>query len=124
MTRRLFLLDTNVLIYMMAGKPVALRARLEQEEPGTLVTSTICVAEVLVGADVPTRSHLRHLLDRVQPQPFNLEAAERFADVPFGRGRFDRLIAAHALALGATLITANLRDFLDVPGLKVEDWTQ
>jgi tRNA(fMet)-specific endonuclease VapC len=35
---------------------------------------------------------------------------------------FDAAIAAHALAEGATLITANLADMVRVPGLKVEDW--
>lgn len=34
----------------------------------------------------------------------------------------DALIAAHSLALNATLITANERDFLRVPGLSVENW--
>ena len=44
--------------------------------------------------------------------------------LPFARHRFDRLIAAHALALDLTLVTANVRDFYDLPGLKVEDWTR
>ncbi|MFZ1368469.1 MAG: VapC toxin family PIN domain ribonuclease, partial [Sphingorhabdus sp.] len=42
---------------------------------------------------------------------------------PFKRGNFDRLIAAHALSLGLTIISQNTRDFADVPGLKVENWT-
>ena len=43
--------------------------------------------------------------------------------LPFKRGSFDRLIGAHALSLGLTLITANQRHFADMPGLKVENWT-
>jgi tRNA(fMet)-specific endonuclease VapC len=35
---------------------------------------------------------------------------------------FDRLIAAHALSLRATLVTNNERDFRDIPGLVVENW--
>lgn len=56
--------------------------------------------------------------------PFDEDAARAFALVPFRRAKFDRLIAAHALALKLTLVTANAADFRDVPGLDVEDWTR
>jgi tRNA(fMet)-specific endonuclease VapC len=38
------------------------------------------------------------------------------------RDAFDRLIAAHAVAVGATLVTNNVADFQDYPGLRVENW--
>ena len=56
--------------------------------------------------------------------PFDEDAARAYARVPFRRGKLDRLIAAHTLALDVVLITANDRDFADVPGLKIEDWTK
>ena len=56
--------------------------------------------------------------------PFDVDAADRYARMPLRRHRFDRLIAAHALVLDLTLITANRRDFGDVPDLRVEDWTR
>jgi tRNA(fMet)-specific endonuclease VapC len=37
-------------------------------------------------------------------------------------GPYDVLLAGHALALGATLVTHNTREFARVPGLTVEDW--
>ena len=55
--------------------------------------------------------------------PFDAEAARVYARVPFRRGKFDRLIGAHALALGLTVITSNEADFADIPGLRVENWT-
>jgi tRNA(fMet)-specific endonuclease VapC len=119
-----YLLDSNILLYMMAGSPDKLRTRLEQEPPTALVTSTVCVAEVMVGVDDQTRLHLAALLDRIPPLAFDWAAAEAFGSVPFSRGRFDRLIAAHALSLGLTVVTANPRDFADVPGLQVENWTE
>jgi tRNA(fMet)-specific endonuclease VapC len=56
--------------------------------------------------------------------PFDDAAARAYARMPFRRGRFDRLLAAHALSLDATVVTNNLSDFADIPGLKVEDWTR
>ena len=38
-------------------------------------------------------------------------------------GPLDTLIAAHALGLGVTLVTNNVREFSRVPGLEIEDWT-
>ena len=50
-------------------------------------------------------------------------AAREYAKLPFKRARFDRLLAAHALSIGATVVTNNEADFADVPGLKIENWT-
>jgi tRNA(fMet)-specific endonuclease VapC len=58
----------------------------------------------------------------VEVLPFDKVAARTYATMPFRRARFDRLIAAHALSLDLTLVTANVRDFADVPGLRVENW--
>ena len=43
--------------------------------------------------------------------------------MPFKRARFDRLVAAHALSLDLGIVTNNIVDFADVPGLRVENWT-
>ena len=52
-----------------------------------------------------------------------LEMARAYATLRFRRASYDRLIAAHALSLGLTVVTDNEADFADVPGLKVENWT-
>ncbi|MFM2410506.1 MAG: hypothetical protein RL481_1334, partial [Pseudomonadota bacterium] len=54
---------------------------------------------------------------------FDEAAARAYASIPFKRGTFDRLIAAQALSLDLTVISSNSKDFADVPGLKVENWT-
>ena len=54
---------------------------------------------------------------------FDQAAGRAYAGLPFKRGRFDRLIGAHALSRGLTLVTNNERDFADIPGLKIENWT-
>jgi tRNA(fMet)-specific endonuclease VapC len=120
------LLDTNILIYLIGATEPGLRGRVEALQPGEAVTSAICVAEVAVGLrDAEPRVHaaLEQLYRQVVPVPFDRAAAERFGALPYKRGKTDRLIGAHALALGLTLVTNNERDFAEIPGLKVENWT-
>jgi tRNA(fMet)-specific endonuclease VapC len=54
--------------------------------------------------------------------PFDTSAAEAYHRLPFKRGSFDRLIAAHALALDLTLVTNNEDDFKGVASLRIENW--
>ena len=55
--------------------------------------------------------------------PFDQAAAERFAAIRLlPIGTMDKKIAAIALATGSLLLTANRRDFCQVPGLRIEDW--
>lgn len=63
------------------------------------------------------------LFDVVSILPFDQGAARAYVEIPFPRHSFDRLIAAHAMAIGLTLVTNNEADFNDVSGLKVENWT-
>jgi tRNA(fMet)-specific endonuclease VapC len=121
-----FLLDTNILVYLLSGLSPRLRERVEQCEPGSLVTSTLCVAEAVYGLRGDRRIELvvDRLLSVIIPLPFDLAAAARFPDIPFRRGRLDRFIAAHALSLDLAIVTNNERDFSDVPGLRIENWTR
>lgn len=86
--------------------------------------SSITLAEIGVayGDRVAEAEDLQALLVEVDVLPFDRRAAEAYAHLPFRRARFDRLIAAHASALGLTLVTNNERDFADIPGLTVENW--
>jgi len=122
-----YLLDTNICIYILDAARPSLRVKLEQQPLGSLATSTIVLAEILRGTDLADRNALSRLdaLLRIVPAlPFDAAAAETYARLPFRRASYDRLIAAHALSQGLTVITANLADFADVPGLNVEDWMQ
>ena len=126
MTEPRFLFDSNIMIYLIAGSSTRLRARVEALMPGEAATSAICLAEMLYGlVDAPPRvlATLDKLLATIPSLPFDRDAARAFPSVPFRRGRSDRLIAAHALALNVTLVTNNPRDFADVLGLTVENWT-
>jgi tRNA(fMet)-specific endonuclease VapC len=123
----LFLLDSNICIYLLEGRSDLTRDRLQECAPGEVITSSIVFAEVMRGIDRANAGAIAsadHFFQLIEPLPFDQAAAESYLRIPFRRGRFDRLIGAHALVLGVTLITANEADFSDIPGLKIEDWTR
>lgn len=118
-----FLLDTNILVYLVGGKSDRLRGRVESCAPGSLITSSLCVAEALFGlADPAAEAAFGRILTVVQPLPFDLAAASRLPDVPFRGGQVDRFIAAQALSLNLPIVTNNETDFADVPGLRTQNW--
>lgn len=120
-----FLLDTDICIYIVGAVSERLRTRLGEQDEGALAVSAITLAELEIGLrDRPDqRNRLEIFLAEVPVLPFDRSAAQTYGAIPHRRGRHDRLIAAHALSLGLTLVTNNERDFADVPGLRVENWT-
>ena len=124
MTEPRWLLDSNIAIYLLQGNaPHALR-RLNACPLGSVITSSICLAEILFGLKPDEAERLQPLLAIIATRPFDDRAAAIHARLPFRRASYDRLIAAHALSLGLTIVTANVADFADVPGLSVENWMQ
>ncbi|SFR83965.1 type II toxin-antitoxin system VapC family toxin [Sphingomonas jatrophae] len=121
-----YLLDSNAVIALVQNDSAALVGRAATCDEGDLVTSAIVYAEVAYGSSrdkPPAVEQLRALVEEVPVLPFDQAAASVYAGLPFRRGGYDRLIAAHALSLGLTLVTDNVADFADVPGLRVETWT-
>ncbi len=121
-----YLLDTDCSIYAMMGSFPALRERLSQCEPGEVAISAISFAEIIMGEGQglpPDMPVIDMFMNAVPMLSFDELAARAYANLPFKRRSFDRLIAAHALSIGATVVTNNPSDFADVPGLMVENWT-
>ncbi|MEA3010135.1 MAG: tRNA(fMet)-specific endonuclease VapC [Sphingomonadales bacterium] len=121
-----FLLDSDICIYALLGRSDVLRKRLGEQPEGAVAISAVTLAEVGVGygAAIDDADELKAFLAQVEVLPFDDSAARVYAALQFRRGSFDRLIAAHALATGRTLITNNEVDFSDVPRLNVENWTK
>ncbi len=126
-----FLLDTNVVIDARDGVKSVLRKMIEHE--GAVLVSALNIAELQRGlspADTNSairRARLERLLAHLPVVAFGKAEAEAYGAIlsalNWVRGRdFDRLIAGHALSIGATLVTNNERDFRNIPGLKVENW--
>ena len=121
-----FLLDSDICIYALLGQSETLRRRLGEQPEGSVAVSAVTLAEVGVGygAAIDEADELKAFLAEVEVLPFDEAAARAYAALPFRRGSFDRLIAAHAIAAGLTLITNNEADFSDMPLLKVENWSR
>ena len=120
------LLDADCAIYATTGQMPLLRERLGNCAPDEVGLSAISYAEIVLGMEQgkpPTPEALAALIEVVPVLAFDDKAADAYAKLPFKRARFDRLLAAHALSIGAVVVTNNEADFADVPGLVVENWT-
>ena len=127
------MLDTNICAFAINGNPVVC-SRFATEQPAGLGISAITEAELWFGAQnsaFPEKNEkkLRYFLMTVEILPFDTLAAAEYgrvrmklkrAGTPIGDR--DTLIAAHAKALGLTLVTNNTREFGRVEGLPLEDW--
>lgn len=125
MTR--FLIDSDCAIYTFTGQYPALQERLSKCDPGEVVISAVSFAELVHGTDAgkpPPADLLEAFVRTIPILAFDEPAARAYARLPLRRARFDRLLAAHALSIGATIITNNEGDFADVPELKTENWTR
>ncbi|HEX4738934.1 MAG TPA: type II toxin-antitoxin system VapC family toxin [Allosphingosinicella sp.] len=127
MTEPRFLLDTNICIYVLADAESEAAKRVAECEEGSAIASAVTYAELLRGvrsAGPEDEAKLENFFRHVPIVPFGEAEAQAYARLPFRRGSFDRLIAAHALSLGLVLVTNNIRDFRDVPNLALENWAK
>jgi tRNA(fMet)-specific endonuclease VapC len=130
-----YMLDTNICIYLMKHQPVEVKERFDQCFVGEVVISAITLAELEFGvtcsgqAAASNRAQLDSFIEDIPVVPFEALAARaygpvRFANQERSRDALDKLIAAHAMALGVTLVTNNEADFMAYPGLTVENWVK
>jgi len=128
-----YMLDTNICIYIIKRHPIAVLNRLEAMRQGDATMSVITYAELRAGLEMQavSRSHdervLGLLTQRIPVLPFDEVAAAsygvlRAAVRERNRNALDRMIAAHAVSVGATLVTNNAADFVGYPGLVLENW--
>ena len=129
----MFMLDTDMCIYLINERDEALQDKLDMHASGVCISSITC-AELCFGVAHSARveRNARELeafcLD-LDILPFDADAGHHYGEIRHAlvrRGRpigaNDLLIAAHARSTGATLVTNNEREFGRVPELKVENW--
>lgn len=121
-----YLIDADCAIYAMSDAASPINARIAECSPGDIAISAISFSEIALGVQLqkpPPPAVLEAFVAVIPIVPFDEGAARSYARLPFKRMRFDRLLAAHALSIGAIVVTNNEADFADVPGLRVENWT-
>jgi tRNA(fMet)-specific endonuclease VapC len=133
-----YLLDTNAVIALLKNQPPGMRSRLRRvmSRGASIFVSSVVLYELWYG--VARSGHRSENTERlrvflsgdISVVPFDEEDALAAGDLraeleaagtPIGP--YDLLIAAQALRIGATLVTANVSEFARVPGLAWQDWT-
>ena len=131
----IYLLDTNILIYLFKNQPPGIAQRIDAlPESDTLCMSFVTWAELLKGAERSTRKTevLRRLNALARQVPVRYptdpaicrhyaEQAIRLKEAGTPIGANDLWIACHALAEDATLVTHNTRELRRIAGLRFED---
>ncbi|MDO4244858.1 MAG: type II toxin-antitoxin system VapC family toxin [Deinococcus sp.] len=127
------LLDTNTCIYIINRRPPHVAEKFAQHPPDAVGLSSITLAELRYGVtksgSAKNAAVLEAFIQPLEIVPFDAEATRYYGSLrsllekqgtPIGA--MDLLIAAHALALGVTLVTNNVREFERVEGLELENW--
>ena len=133
-----YVLDTNVVSLLMKGDPNVI-GRLKAVSRADVCMPQPVVAEIAYGIQRLSRSKRKDALasrfellkSEIRRVAWSDEVSEAFGGVKSGLERrgeriedFDAAVAAHALAEGCVLVTANLKHMTRVPGLQVEDWSE
>ncbi len=138
MTAQLFMLDTDTCIFLMRGDFQILADKVQSVPLQQQVMSAVTFAELTYGVQasaVAKRKQNQAVLDSLAlhlaildwPQDAAKHYAEIRADLKKRGaqiGAADLMIAAHARAIGAVIVTNNVKDFGRVKGLQVENWTK
>lgn len=130
------MLDTNICIYLIKKKPEKVLSRFRSNTIGDIGISSITLAELRYGVEKSlqvqkNREALNAFLLPLEIADFDAEAALSYgiiravlekAGSPVGS--MDMLIGAHAMSLGVTLVTNNVREFKRIRNLNIADWSK
>lgn len=127
------MLDTNIVSELARNPQGVVTERIAAVGPEAICVSIVTAAELRYGCarkgSAKLTARIEAILGSVQVAALDAPADAEYGPLrarleQAGRpiGPNDLLIAAHALALGAVLVTANTGEFSRVEGLGVENW--
>ena len=132
----MYMLDTNICIYIIKKKTESVLNQLKRNKEKGLYISTITLAEMEFGCansnslyKERNKAALMEFLTIIGIKHFDGNAAKEYGTVRKDLkdrncliGPFDMLIGAHAKALRMTLVTNNIKEFERIQDLKIENW--
>lgn len=130
----LYALDTNTCVDLLRNNQPEMSDKLKNAKPSDFVLPSLVFAELLFGASLSkrpdeNREKINLFVTPFRLIDFNRTAATIYAEIRKGLqkngnliGPNDLIIAATAMAHGATLVTSNTKEFRRVPKLKIENW--
>jgi tRNA(fMet)-specific endonuclease VapC len=128
----MYLLDTNICIYVIREKPAKVLSRFRKAKPGDVGISVITLCELEYGVEhssnqVRNRQALELFVLPLIVFSLTPSVAEEYGRIRHSTRKnqidaYDLLIAAHAIQLGFTLVTNNIREFHRIAGLQCENW--
>lgn len=133
MSGLLYMLDTNILSDAIKDPFGRTKRYMERFNEGMICISAIVASEMRYGVrkrgSPRLTERVEQVLSRIPVLPYDEQASRSYGTLrneleqkgqPIGWA--DLFIAAHALSLGLTLVTHNVREFSRVESLKIEDW--
>lgn len=132
----MYILDTHFCIHLISKRPPKALDRLIACPPDQVGLSAITLSELAYGVSgSPTRERNREALElflvALPVLEYPAEAAFAYGEIRAVLeqkgvilGAMDLMIAAHAVAVGATLVSNKPKEFRRVPGLQVENWAR
>ncbi|MBI2306737.1 MAG: type II toxin-antitoxin system VapC family toxin [Rhodocyclales bacterium] len=128
-----YLLDTNIVIYVIKRRPIEVLSRFNANAT-RMAISAVTLAELMHGAEKSSQRDanlavVEDFCSRLEVLPYGMKAAQHYGAIraalerdgqPIGVN--DLHIAAHARSEGLVLVTNNLREFERVPALQLENW--
>ncbi len=130
----MYMLDTNICIYIIKKKPVSVFEKFEKLSIGSVAMSLVTYGELEYGALRSNNSKkalniLEELVNYIPVLPAGLDVAKEYADIRADLaargtliGNNDLWIAAHARSLGHTLVSNDIKEFKRVGNLILENW--
>ena len=130
-----YLLDTDICSYILKQRTPSLVRRFRQVGASRIAVSVVTYAELRYGLARHTAisaekmDAFQFFMEEIQAMPWDIMAANHYATLRASLesagtplDAMDIMIAAHALALNATLVSNNTRHFKRIAHLKLENW--
>ena len=129
-----YVLDTIICIKIIRDRPLVSRPRIDGLTMGTVAMSVITLGELRVGAARSARTSEGHalvdaLLVTIPAMDLTDDVAAHYGEIRAHLARTGQIIGSNDLWIGvhtrsvsATLMTSNVRGFMRIPDLRVEDW--